>query len=106
MRLRHFAIAGVVLSFACLLGSLISAAPQEKYDRDAYAREYVQFLVQEIDQWTRGFPRQFYSALLQPPRDSSKLSESAKAGPSDLGDSVKRLAALSSAKDVLTNGDF
>jgi hypothetical protein len=106
MRLRHFAIAGVVVCFACLLGSLISAAPQEKYDRETYAREYVQFLVQELDQWTKGFPRQFYSALLQPPRDSSKLSESAKAGPGDLGDSVKQLASLSKAKDILTNGDF
>ena len=106
MRLRHFAVAGVVVCFACLLGSLINAAPQEKYDRDAYAREYVQFLVQELDQWTKGFPRQFYSALLQPPRDSSKLSESAKAGPSDLGDSVQRLASLSTAKDILTNDNF
>ena len=62
--------------------------------------------MQELDQWTKEFPRQFYSALLQPPRDSSKLSESAKAGPSDLGDSVKRLASLSKAKDIVTNTDF
>ena len=106
MRLRHFVVAGLVVCFACLLGTLISAAPQEKYDREAYAREYVQFLVQELDQWTKGFPRQFYSALLQPPRDSSKLSEAAKAGHGDLGDSVKRLASLSSAKDILTNDNF
>src|ERR1700719_5263055 len=106
MRVRHFAIACLVVCFACLFGILPSAAPQEKYDRDTYAREYVQFLVQQLDQWTKGFPRQFYSALLQPPRDSSKLSESAKAGPSDLGDSVKQLASLGTAKDVLTNGDF
>jgi len=106
MRVRHFAIACLVVCFACLFGILPSAAPQEKYDRDTYAREYVQFLVQQLDQWTKGFPRQFYSALLQPPRDSSKLSESAKAGPSDLGDAVKQLASLSSSKDLLTNGDF
>jgi hypothetical protein len=106
MRLRHFAVACLVVCFACLFALLPSAAPQEKYDRDAYAREYVQFLVQELDQWTKGFPRQFYSALLQPPRDSSKLSESAKAGPGDLGDSVKRLASLSSGKDILTNDNF
>ena len=106
MRLRHCVVAGLVVCFACWLGSLISAAPQEKYDRETYAREYVQFLVQELSQWTKGFPNQFYSALLQPPRDSSKLSESAKAGPGDLGDSVKRLASLSSSKDILTNGDF
>jgi hypothetical protein len=106
MRLRHFAITGLVVCFACLFGLLPSAAPQEKYDRDAYAREYVQFLVQELDQWTKGFPRQFYSALMQPPRDSSKLSESAKAAPGDLGDSVKQLASRSTAKDLLTNSDF
>jgi hypothetical protein len=105
MRLNRFAIVCLVLCFVGLF-AVPSAAPQEKYDRDAYAREYVQFLVTEVDQWTKGFPRQFYSALLQPPRDSSKLSESAKAGPSDLGDSVKQLASLGSAKDVLTNGDF
>ena len=106
MRLRHFAIAGLGVCFAYLCGSGITAAPQEKYDRDTYAREYVQFLVQELDQWTKEFPRQFYSALLQPPRDSSKLSESAKAGPGDLGDAVKQLAALSRAKDILTNDNF
>ena len=105
MRSHRFAIVCLVLCFLGLF-AVPSAAPQEKYDRDAYAREYVQFLVTELDQWTKGFPRQFYSALLQPPRDSSKLSESAKAGPSDLGDSVKQLASLRSAKDLLTNGDF
>jgi hypothetical protein len=106
MRVRPLGIACLAVCFACLFALLPSAAPQEKYDRDAYAREYVQFLVQELDQWTKGFPRQFYSALLQPPRDSSKLSESAKAGPSDLGDAVKQLASISHSKDLLTNGDF
>jgi hypothetical protein len=105
MRLRRFAVACLGLCFVFLF-ALPRAVPREKYDRGAYAREYVQFLVQELDQWTKGFPRQFYAALLQPPRDSSKLSESAKAGPSDLGDSVKQLAALSTAKDLLTNADF
>jgi hypothetical protein len=105
MRLHRFAIGCLVLCFVGLF-AVPSAAPQEKYDRDAYAREYVQFLVTELDQWTKGFPRQFYSALLQPPRDSSKLSESAKAGPGDLGDSVKQLASLGTGKDLLTNGDF
>src|SRR5580704_6240427 len=105
MHLHRFVIACLAVCFIGLF-AVPSAAPQEKYDRDAYAREYVQFLVTELDQWTKGFPRQFYSARLQPPRDSSKLSESAKAGPSDLGDSVKQLASLGTAKDVLTNGDF
>jgi len=106
MRLRHLAITCLVLCFVFLFAPLPNAAPQEKYDRGTYAREYVQFLVQELSQWTKGFPNQFYSALLQPPRDSSKLSESAKAGPSDLGDAVKQMASLSSAKDLLTNTDF
>jgi hypothetical protein len=106
MRLRHFAITCVVVCFVFMFAPLPKAAPQDKYDRGTYAREYVQFLVQELSQWTKGFPNQFYSALLQPPRDSSKLTESAKAGPSDLGDAVKQMAALSSAKDLLTNTDF
>lgn len=106
MRLRHFAISCLVLSFVFLFAVLPNAAPQDKYDRGTYAREYVQFLVQELAQWTKGFPNQFYSALLQPPRDSSKLSESAKAGPSDLGDSVKQMVTLSNAKDLLSNADF
>src|SRR4029077_6636163 len=106
MRLRHFAITCWVVCFVFMFAPLPKAAPQEKYDRETYAREYVQFLVQELSQWTKGFPNQFYSAFLQPPRDSSKLSESAKAGPSDLGDSVKQMASLSTAKDLLTNTDF
>jgi hypothetical protein len=106
MRLRNFAIFCLALGFVFLSAPLPSAAPQEKYDRGTYAREYVQFLVQELSQWTKGFPNQFYSALLQPPRDSSKLSESAKAGPSDLGEAVKQMASLSSAKDLLSNTDF
>ena len=55
MRVHHFAIASLWCVFACLFALLPSAVPQEKYDRDAYAREYVQFLVQELDQWTKGF---------------------------------------------------
>jgi len=98
MRLRQFAISCLVLSFVFLFAPLPKAAPQEKYDRGTYAREYVQFLVQELSQWTKGFPNQFYSALLQPPRDSSKLSEGAKAGPSDLGDSVNRWRRLAAPK--------
>ena len=41
MRLRQIAIAGLAVCFASLLGLLPSAAPQEKYDRDTYAREYI-----------------------------------------------------------------
>jgi hypothetical protein len=79
--------------------------PQQD-DRDARAREYVQSLVQEIDQWTSDFPHQFYLAAAKPPVDSSKLSDSAKASAQDLGDSVKRLSAMVNAKDVLSNAAF
>lgn|SRR5689334_7805113 len=106
MRLRHFAIAALAVCFVSLFGPLPTATPQVDYDRERYAREYVQFLVTELDQWTKGFPQQFYMALMQPPRDASKLSEGAKAGPGDLGESVKKLASLKDAKDVLTNADF
>ena len=99
MRLRHFLIGCLVACFASLFA-------QQEYNREAYARDYVQFLVTELDQWTKAFPQQFYMALMQPPRDASKLSESAKAGPGDLGDSVKRLTTFKDAKDILTNSEF
>ena len=73
---------------------------------EAYAREHVRFLVLQLDQWSKEFPQQFYAALMRPPVDSSKLSEAAKAGPGELGESIKRLAALSGANDVLTNAEF
>ena len=84
---------------------LASASPQD-VDRDAYAREHVRFLVLQLDQWSNEFPQQFYAALMRPPVDSSKLSEAAKAGPGELGEAIKRLAALSRANDLLTNSEF
>ena len=89
----------------CVLMLLTPAAPQD-YDREAYARSYVQFLVQQIDQWTKTFPRDYNAALMRPPVDASKLSEAAKAGANELRDCVTRLAELSGAKDVLTNAEF
>jgi hypothetical protein len=94
--------AGAALVMALLLG----AAPQTTHDREASAREYVEFLVLQLDQWSQEFPQQFYMAVMRPPVDSSKLSESAKAASGELGDSIKRLAARASAKDALTNADF
>ena len=89
---------------------LIGAAPQKKYDREAYAREYIQFLVLQLDQWPVEFPRQFDRALMQPPVDAAKLSDVAKASPSELGQSIKRLASLSaspgSGKNLMGNADF
>src|SRR5689334_12282906 len=85
---------------------LACAAPQDAYDREASARDYVQFLVLQLDQWTQEFPQQFYMAAMKPPVDASKLSETGKAAAGELGDSIKRLAALSGARDLLTNAEF
>src|SRR4029077_11856819 len=90
---------------ACLLALVGSASPQD-VDRQAYAREHVRFLVLQLDQWSKEFPQQFYAAVMRPPVDSSKLSEAAKAGPAELGESIKRLAALSTAPDLMTNAAF
>jgi hypothetical protein len=99
MRMRHFATAAGVLA-AC-----IAASPQD-YDRDAYARDYIKFQVVQLSQWNKEFPQQFYLAIMKPPIDSSKLSESAKAGAGELGDAMEKLAALSEAKDLATNAAF
>jgi len=89
-----------------LLALLASAAPQESYDREGYARDHVKFLVLQLDQWSKEFPHQFHLALMRPPVDASKLSEAAKASASELGDSIKFLAGLSNAKDLMTNAGF
>jgi len=90
----------------CLLIVGVGASPQDSFDRQKSAREYVQFLVLQLDQWSKEFPQQFYAAVMRPPVDSSKLSEGAKAGPAELGESIKRLAALSTAPDLMTNTEF
>jgi hypothetical protein len=88
------------------IAMLLGAAPQATYDRDASAREYVQFLVLQLDQWRQEFPQQFYMAVMKPPVDAGKLSESGKAAAGEFGDAIKQLAARANAKDVLTNADF
>src|SRR2546421_8548646 len=90
----------------CLLMVVVCANSQDNFDREKSAREYVQFLVLQLDQWSKEFPQQFYAALMRPPVDASKLSEAAKAGAGELGDSIKRLAALSQAKSLMTNPEF
>ena len=90
---------------ACLLALVGSASPQD-VDRQAYAREHVRFLVLQLDQWSKEFPQQFYKALMQQPVDASKVPEAAKTGAGELGESLKRLSALSGAKDVMTNAEF
>src|SRR5262249_5100345 len=70
------------------------------------AREYVQFLVLQLDQWKEEFPQQFYAALVKPPVDSNKMSAAAKDGPVELAESIKGLSALSAAPDLMTNAEF
>lgn len=98
----RFAMAGM----AAALVSVSVSAPQDGYDRDAYAREYIQTVLQRLDQWTRTFPRDFNAALMRPPVDAGKLPEAAKAGADELRESVARLAAMSGSRDLLTNAAF
>ncbi len=84
----------------------LCAAPQSTFDREASTREYVRFLVLQLDQWSIEFPRQFYMAAVKPPVDSSRLSEAGRAAAGEFGDAIKRLAKLADAKDVLTNVEF
>jgi len=106
MRLSRFALACLAVCSASLLALFLSAAPQDAYDREASAREYVQFLVLQLDQWSKEFPQRFYQAMMQPPVDAAKLSPAAKAGAGELGDSLQRMVSLSQAKDVMTNAGF
>src|SRR3954471_1678883 len=99
MLLHRWLIASLVVSAAGLLA-------QEALDRDEYAREHVRFLVVQLDQWSKEFPQQFNAALMRAPVDATKLTEAAKKGPAEFGDSMGFLTALSSAKDLLSNADF
>src|SRR5690348_643690 len=100
MRLDRFRMAAVAVFAACLLMA------QDGYDREKSAREYVQFLVLQLNQWTKEFPQQFYMAIMKPPIDAAKLPEAAKAGPGELGDSLQKLADLSKASDLTSNAAF
>ena len=40
----------------CLLMAVVCANAQESFDREKSAREYVQFLVLQLDQWSKSFP--------------------------------------------------
>jgi len=95
-----------LFSSVALFIAVPTVAQQDGVDREAYAREQVQFMSLELDQWTKDFPHQFYSALMKPPLDASKLSDGAKAGADELGTSVKQLYVASSAKDVVTSAKF
>lgn len=86
--------------------AVLVAAPQTGSDREVRAREYVQFLVLQIDQWTREFPPAYNLALMQPPVVASRLSESSKAGAENLRAAVVGLIALSKPADLLTSAAF
>jgi hypothetical protein len=92
--------------YLCLFALLVVAAPQDGVDRDRYARDYVQYLVLQLDQWTKGFPHDYNLALVKPPVDAGKMSEAAKAGANELRESITRLYALTSAQDLITNAEF
>lgn len=85
---------------------LLPAAAQSTFDREASARDYAQFLVEQLDQWSQEFPQQFYAAIMRPPLDAAKLSANGKAAPGEFGDSIRRLATLAGEKDILTNAGF
>lgn len=106
MTSRFLPIAGGVL-FAALVLCPTRATPQQAtFDRDASARDYIQFQVSEIDQWAKDFPQRFYTAAARPPVDASKLSEAVKASPDELAAALKQLSSLSGGKDVLSGGAF
>lgn len=92
----------IPLSALCALCYLMA----QDYDREKYANDYVRFLVLQLSQWSKEFPQQFYMAIMKPPIDAAKLSESAKAGAGELGDSLQKLAAMEKAPDLMNNAEF
>jgi hypothetical protein len=102
MRLRYRWIVAALYTETILS----TAAPQSPFNADARAREYVQFLVQQLDQWTRELPQAYNMAMMRPPVDVASLSDGEKAGAGTLRENVQRLATLSQVKDLLVNQDF
>ena len=100
---RSLWIAAGAFSAAVLF---VSAAPPQETERDARTRDYVRFLVTELDQWTSDLPQTYDRALVRPPVDASALSEAAKAAADNLRDNLKRLTTLSGAQDVVANAAF
>lgn len=101
MLTRLFPAASLVGVALCLI-----AAPQDAVDREKYARDYVQFLSLELDQWTAGFPHAYNLAIVKPGVDATKLSEAAKAGANDLRAVIVKLHALSAAPNVVKSAGF
>jgi hypothetical protein len=97
-------IAVATLSCASIL--LVSVARSEDADREARARDYIRFLVTELDQWTSDMPQVYDAALVRPPVDSGRLSEAQKAAADNFRDSIKQLKSLAAAADVTTSAGF
>jgi len=102
MRLRYWPVGAAL----CAATVLSPAAPQAVSDADIRAREYIQFLVQQLDQWTRDLPQAYNLAMVRPPVDASALSEPEKAGAANLRENVQRLTTVSQAKDLAVNPAF
>lgn len=88
------------------LAVCLAAQAQDGVDREKYAREYVQFLVLQLDQWTKGFPHEYNLALVKPPVEASRMTETAKGGANDMREAVVRLQTLAGAPDVVKNAAF
>ncbi len=91
---------------AAVSAAILVAAPQSTSERDVRAREYVQFLVSQLDQWTQDLPQAYNMAMMRPPVVAASLSEGAKAGAENLRAAVVRLAGLSKATDLPVNAEF
>src|SRR5215469_12501349 len=106
MTSRFLPIAGGILLAALVLCPTKAIPQQVTFDKDASARDYIQFQVSEIDQWAKDFPQRFYTAAARPPVDASKLSDAVKASPDEFSAALKQLSSLSGEKDVLAGGAF
>jgi len=96
-----------ILALAVCAAFLVPLArPQHSTQAEVRAREYVQFLVLQLDQWTRDFPQAYNMAMMRPPVDATRLSEDAKAGAANLREAVTRLSQLSNAQDLMQNVEF
>jgi hypothetical protein len=92
------------LVFAALfLIAGVPAIPQASVDKNTYARNYVQFQVEQSDQWTKDFSHAFSQALVAIP---ASLDEPSKTSASDLRAAIQNLVSLSGSADVLTNPEF
>ena len=79
------------LVFAALfLIAGVPAIPQASVDKNTYARNYVQFQVEQSDQWTKDFSHAFSQALVAIP---ASLDEPSKTSASDLRAAIQNLVS-------------